>query len=207
MQPPSELIPTRATLLQRLKNWEDQASWQDFFDTYWELIYNVARKSRLTETEAQDVVQETMVSVAKQMPGFKYDPKLGEFKGWLLNLTRWRIIDQVRKRESHLVARSDQGSALNVSTFEDVIDPNGQQLEEMWRSEWEKNLLEAAMARAKKRLDPRNYQIFDLHVNRAWEAARVAAALAVSVDQVYLAKHRVTEMIREEIKRLEANIT
>jgi RNA polymerase sigma-70 factor (ECF subfamily) len=207
MQPPSELIPTRATLLQRLKNWEDQASWQDFFDTYWELIYNVARQSRLTEIEAQDVVQETMVSVAKQMPGFKYDPKLGEFKGWLLNLTRWRIVDQIRKRESHLVARLDQESVLNTSNFEDVIDPNGRQLEEMWQSEWEKNLLEAAMARAKKRLDPRNYQIFDLHVNRAWEPARVAAALAVSVDQVYLAKHRVSEMIREEIKRLEANIT
>src|SRR6188472_4115314 len=93
-----ELIPTRATLIQRLKNWQDQSSWQDFFDTYWKLIYSVALKGCLTEAEAQDVVQETMLSVAKQMPSFKYDPSVGSFKSWLLTLTRWRIIDQFRKR-------------------------------------------------------------------------------------------------------------
>src|SRR5882672_375357 len=67
-QMPNELIPTRATLIQRLKNWRDQSSWQDFFDTYWHLIYGVAVKRGLTQSEAQDVVQETMISVAKHMP-------------------------------------------------------------------------------------------------------------------------------------------
>src|SRR6267143_3775577 len=94
----SELIPTRATLLQRLKDWQDRSSWQEFFDTYWKLIYGVARKAGMTVDEAQDVVQGTMVSGARQMPTFKYDPALGSFKGWLLNMTRWRITDQLRKR-------------------------------------------------------------------------------------------------------------
>jgi len=66
VQPRDELIPTRATLIQRLKNWQDQASWQDFFDTYWKLIFTVAIQAGLTEVEAQDVVQETMFSVAAQ---------------------------------------------------------------------------------------------------------------------------------------------
>ena len=61
-QPDDEFIPTRATLIDRLKNWQDQASWQDFFDTYWKLIYGVARKSSLTETEAQEVVQAAYLS-------------------------------------------------------------------------------------------------------------------------------------------------
>ena len=74
-EPNDELIPTRATLIQRLKNWQDQSSWQDFFDTYWKLIYGVAIKGGLTATEAQDVVQETMIAVARHMPTFKYDPK------------------------------------------------------------------------------------------------------------------------------------
>src|ERR1700722_12524247 len=93
-----ELIPTRATLLQRLKDWQDQSGWQDFFDTYWALIYGVALKGGLTPAEAEDVVQETMISVAKHMPGFNYDPSVGSFKGWLLKLTRWRMTDQLRKR-------------------------------------------------------------------------------------------------------------
>src|SRR5882762_11440295 len=77
-------IQTRASLLHRLKNWQDEASWQEFFDTYWRLIYGVARQAGMTDVEAQDVVQETMVSVAKHMPTFKYDPAIGSFKAWLM---------------------------------------------------------------------------------------------------------------------------
>src|SRR5436309_5543177 len=72
-----ELIPTRASLLARLKDWKDHSSWQEFFDIYWKLIYGVARKAGLNDDEAQDVVQETMASVAKHMPTFKYDPAVG----------------------------------------------------------------------------------------------------------------------------------
>jgi RNA polymerase sigma-70 factor (ECF subfamily) len=39
------LIPTRASLIHRLKDWQDDASWQDFFKVYWKLIYGVARKA------------------------------------------------------------------------------------------------------------------------------------------------------------------
>jgi len=69
----TELCPTRQSLLSRLKSWDDQESWKDFFDTYWRLIYNAAVRAGLTEPEAQDVVQETLLSVAKKIPEFKYD--------------------------------------------------------------------------------------------------------------------------------------
>ena len=68
-----EFIPTRRSLLSRLKDWDDQESWRDFFDTYGKLIYGLARKSGLSDAEAQDAVQETLMAVAKEMPGFKYD--------------------------------------------------------------------------------------------------------------------------------------
>src|SRR4051794_5432234 len=100
-----ELIPTRWTLIGRLKNWDDQESWREFFDTYWRLIYGVARKSGLRPEEAQDVVQETVISVCKKIKDFKADPAHGSFKSWLLYLTRWRIIDRVRKRPEEEVAR------------------------------------------------------------------------------------------------------
>src|SRR6185503_15772399 len=51
------LLPTRRSLLSRLRDWQDDAGWREFFDTYWRLIYNVARKSGLADAEAQDVVQ------------------------------------------------------------------------------------------------------------------------------------------------------
>ena len=203
-----ELIPTRATLIQRLKNWQDESSWQDFFDTYWKLIYGVALKGGLTEAEAQDVVQETMISVAKHMPTFEYDPAMGSFKAWLLNMTRWRITDQLRKRGPFANAHDPpEDTATGTRTMEKVADPASRDLDAIWNSEWEKNLLEAAMSKVKRRLDPRKFQIFDLYVNKEWPAEKVAATFGISVDQVYLAKHRTTEMIKEEIKRLEEKVT
>src|SRR5262245_63134562 len=95
----SGLIATRRSLLARMDNWDDQRRWQEFFDTYWKLIYSAARKSGLTDAEAQEVVQETVISVAKNIDRLDYDPAIGSFKGWLLQITRWRIADQFRKRE------------------------------------------------------------------------------------------------------------
>ena len=74
-----DLLPTRRSLLGRLKHWRDDRSWQEFFDRYWRLIYSVARKAGLSSHEAEEVVQETMVSVAKRMKDFHYDPARGSF--------------------------------------------------------------------------------------------------------------------------------
>src|SRR5213078_3552165 len=80
-----QLLATRWTLIERLKNWDDQESWRQFFDTYWKLIYGVAIKSGLTHPEAQDVVQETVMSVCKNMQKFKADPAYSSFKAWLVS--------------------------------------------------------------------------------------------------------------------------
>ena len=55
LSPQDDSLPTRKSLLTRLKDWDDQESWRDFYNTYWKLIYNVARKAGLTDAEAQDV--------------------------------------------------------------------------------------------------------------------------------------------------------
>src|SRR5690349_7202009 len=95
--PPLHLLmnpyDTRSTLIGRLKNWRDNQSWEAFFDAYWRLIYSVALKAGCTEQEAQDVVQETVVSVAREMPTFEYDRSKGSFKSWLLRITCRRIAD------------------------------------------------------------------------------------------------------------------
>src|SRR5215510_306697 len=104
-------IRTHATLIAQLENLQDQASWQEFFDIYWKLIYGVARQAGMTDVEAQDVVQETIVSVARHMPTFKYDPAIGSFKAWLLKMTRWRILDQIRKRGRPAIHRHEQSES------------------------------------------------------------------------------------------------
>src|ERR1700720_805237 len=93
-----DLMPTRKSLIGRLKDWNDQESWKAFFDTYWKLIYSTAIKAGLRDAEAEEGVQETVISVLKSMQEFQYDKTRGSFKSWLLRLTTWRIADQLRKR-------------------------------------------------------------------------------------------------------------
>jgi RNA polymerase sigma factor (sigma-70 family) len=205
---PDETYATRATLLARLKDWEDGPSWQDFFDTYWKLIFGVARKRGLNDTEAQDVVQETMLSVAKSMPSFNYDRSTGSFKAWLLNLTSWRITDQFRKRGPFDASHSLDGTKDGASGLENRVDESGsdKELARIWDEEWRTNLLQIAINRVKVRLAPDKYQIFDFSVNKGWPSDRIAAAFRIPVGQVYLAKHRVAKMIRKEVEQLEADL-
>ena len=198
-----ETIRTRATLLNRLQNWDDQAGWQEFFDIYWQLIYSVARKAGLSGAEAQDVVQETLVSVAKQMPKFKYNPAVGSFKAWLLTLTRWRIVDQFRKRGPMVPHQAGDGDTARTATIERIADEKNPSLDALWEADWERTVLAAAMIRVKRHLDPQKFQIFDFYVNREWPPEKVAQTFNVAVNQVYLVKNRVTEMLRDEVRRLE----
>src|SRR6266550_1074236 len=126
--PTEDSIPTRASLLERLKDLGDQTSWNEFYQTYRELIYSVARKAGLNETEAEDVVQDTVISVAKKMPGFTYDPAVDSFKGWLLTVTRWRILDQLQRRkgsQSLLTSAATKEEGTHTATIERIADPAG----------------------------------------------------------------------------------
>jgi|ERR1043166_2592426 RNA polymerase sigma-70 factor (ECF subfamily) len=198
--------PTRQSLLGRLKDWEDQESWRDFFDTYWKLIYGVALKSGLTEPEAQDVVQETVLSVARKMKNFQYDPTMGSFRGFLLQLTQWRINDQFRKRSrqppAHFSGRADGTRTATVERLPDTAEA----LEAIWNEEWHKNLLEVAVQRVKGKVKPKQYQIFDLYVLKKWPVKKVMKMLGVSFAQVYLARHRIGRLLKKEIQDLDKDL-
>ena len=204
---PDDTIPTRQSLLERLKNWEDQTSWQDFFNTYWKLIYGVARQAGLTEVEAQDVVQETVLSVAKKMGEFKTDPSFGSFKSWLLQITRRRIIDQFRKRphrSEFKKVRSDE--TARTPTLERVPDPEGVKLEAIWQQEWERNLVDVALEKVKRLVSSKQFLLFYQQVFKQWPPRKVAAKYGVSLAQVYMAKYRVSGVLKREIKKLEKQI-
>jgi RNA polymerase sigma factor (sigma-70 family) len=199
------LLATRRSLVDRLANWDDQRRWQEFFDTYWKLIYSAARQSGLTDAEAQEVVQETVITVAKNIHKLKYDPAIGSFKGWLLQITRWRIADQFRKREPGDAKRPRSLDDRLTATIERVPDSRAVDLDTVWEAEWKDNLFEAAIARVKKKVEPKQFQIFDCYVRKEWPAQKVAERLRVNVGQVYLARHRVGALLKKEIKALEKN--
>jgi RNA polymerase sigma factor (sigma-70 family) len=204
-EPSDDSIPTRASLLGRLKNWDDQASWEDFARTYSRLIRGFAIQAGLTEAEAKEVEQETLLCVAKTIHQFESNPERGTFKAWLLKLTRWRIADQFRKRPPKAVLRSAASRVPEETpTIEKIPDDSSQ--EALWDVEWRKNILETAIARAGRRVNPKHYQVFDLYAVRKWPAAKVAKEMGITVVQVYLIYHRLTKQVRKEVEYLESKL-
>jgi len=195
---------TRKSLIARLDNWEDQKTWDEFYQTYWRLIYSVAIKAGLRQDEAFDCVQETILSIAKQSKRKLYDPEQGSFKTWLMNMTRWRINDQFRKRKKDTaMIAGDWDNDRKTAVIDRVEDPDGDVLSRLWNVEWKKNIADAALARVRSQVSPKQYQIFDCYVIKQWDAKTVQKKLNVSMAQVYLAKHRVGAVLKRELSKLE----
>jgi RNA polymerase sigma-70 factor (ECF subfamily) len=198
-----ESNPTRASLIGRVKDLGDESGWQEFFDVYWRLIYATALKAGLNDAEAQDVVQETILTVAKAMPGFEYDPARGSFKGWLRKTTHWRIQDYLRRRARDPAAPRAREEPSGTPTIEQIADPASQQPDAAWEADWQKNFMEAAIERVRHKVKPRQYQLFDCYVREGWPMREVTRKLGVSMAQVYFAKRKLTGLIRQEVHELE----
>jgi RNA polymerase sigma factor (sigma-70 family) len=196
------LLPTRQSLLSRLRDWQDEVGWREFFDTYWRLIYNVARKSGLADAEAQDVVQNTFIYLARRMPAFRYDPARGSFKSWLRVVTRSRIhiFWRTQKADEKYICEP-----LFYATGDDVEahpDASADALDEAWQREWEENLVNTALRRVRAKVSSQQLLIFRLSTLGELSLPQVARKLGVNLAQVYLARHRVGRLIKGEMLRL-----
>lgn len=140
------------------------------------------------------------------------------FKTWLLNLTRWRIQDQIRRRartgEIFQATPARAGGARELSTdetkgtgiMERIPDPAEPEFGAEWDRAWQKNLFTQALERVRDRIDERQFQIFDLYVMKDWPPEDVARTLGISVARVYLTKHRASSIIAKETIRLEKEL-
>ncbi|HXS67967.1 MAG TPA: sigma-70 family RNA polymerase sigma factor [Candidatus Polarisedimenticolia bacterium] len=199
-----EFIPTRESLLSRLKDWEDDESWREFFGIYRKLLFGFALKAGLSEQESEEVVQETIISVAKTIKEFQYDPDRCSFKSWLRHLAQKRIADAFRRRARQpALKHSTHADSVRTPVVERLADPAAGNLDELWEEEWRAELLQAAIARVKAAVSGEQYQMFDFYVLKKMPVKKVADALGTSSAQVYLAKHRVSRLIKKEVARIE----
>jgi RNA polymerase sigma-70 factor (ECF subfamily) len=195
--------PTHKSLIDRLKCLDDQESWRQFVNQYRRLLYSEAIKRGLSDAQADDVVQDTIIQVSKKMAGFRYDPAVDSFRGWLVYLTRKRIAIEFRT-----VARDNQRKCYRdefSAELEGIPDPAAD-VEKIGEEEVHKFIWDTAIARVKKQVSPKHFQMFDLYVLKERPASEVAQAFGVAVAQVYLAKHRISELAKQELISLKAKL-
>ena len=186
----SHLAATRASLLTRLKDPGDDTGWQRFFDTYAGLIHNCALKAGCSPTEADDVLQEVLLSVAREIPNFKYDPKKGAFKSWLFCIVGRRVIDLFRKR------RVGDARRLDSAFLPDEIGSANHEMEAGWENEWREHVLNRASDLVKTQVSANQWQMFELSTVQDWPMERITAFLGVNRAQVYMARMRVTRLMK-----------
>ena len=188
---------TRTTMVHGLRDLEDQKVWNRFFESYWKLIYHSARKAGLDDADAQEVVQETVITVTKKIGGFDYDRNKGSFKGWLMQTTKWKIADQFRKINRTKSRESDAMSEIIEELPDELAN-----VDTFWKDNWQKELFDAAIEKTRDEVNPLYFQIYNRLVVKEIKAKNVARELAVPVSQVYLAKHRVTEAIKKSVEEM-----
>jgi RNA polymerase sigma-70 factor (ECF subfamily) len=196
-------LRTRETLLGKLRDLDDQESWRTFFDRYWRLIYNVARRAGLDDADAQDVVQDTVIAVARRMPGFHYEPARGSFKQWLLRITRRRITDHLRRayRKPPQVPLAPENVDNRERSNEAATEPHPD-FEGTWNQEWEQAIFAAAVAQVRQQANPKHFQVFQYCVLEGWSASKVGMTLGLNPAQVYLAKHRIAQAVKRVVRQL-----
>jgi RNA polymerase sigma factor (sigma-70 family) len=200
---------TRLSLLKRVRDPRDAESWQHFFQKYWKLIYQLALRHGLTDFEAEEVVQLTMISVSENLPKFRYNPAKGSFRSWLLTQARWHIHEVGRtKRErenvfqpldERQVAPPRPNHDTATALLHGIIDSGAYTVVD---GDWSETVHAAAMAAVRAQVSAIHYQVFDLYVLRKWSAKRVAATLGVRRFLLYLWSTRMKRVYEQELRRI-----
>ncbi|MGL6073358.1 MAG: RNA polymerase sigma factor [Fimbriiglobus sp.] len=187
---------THVSLLGRLRDPGDMASWELFVRTYGTAVYNYCRRRGLQDSDAADLVQEVLAQVMVSIRTFDYDPSRGRFRDWLGMVTRGKLARHWRNASKNGHVHSDHKL--------DDIASNG--IDPEWTAELENHLLHVAMESIQDAFDPTNWKAFE----RTWvhnePTVEVAASLGIPVAQVYVAKSRIAKRLAEELHHLTDDI-
>jgi RNA polymerase sigma factor (sigma-70 family) len=176
----------------------DQAAWQAFVDHYGPKIHGWCRQGGLQEADAEDVVQDVMLRLARALRTFTYDPSR-TFRGWLRLVTQHALSDFFADRKRRLAAGSGDARVLAVLETAEAHDD----LMALLNEEFTRVLVSQACEIVRARVAPQTWETFLLTACENRPAEEVAALFGINVTAVFKAKSRVLAFIREEIKRLD----
>ena len=188
---------TSPTLLRRLSRRErDESAWRDFVNRYGVRIRAWCLKRRLSATDADDVTQDVLFRLAKQMEKFDYDSDQS-FRGWLRRITENAVRDFIKsQRNLNLI-----GNAGILQQLDEIRAP--QTLVERLEEVFDLELLEEAMSRVNSRVNRQRWLAWQLTAQDGVPANEVAARLEIPIATVYSSRFQIQEYIRQEIQYLE----
>jgi len=189
---PEDPLLTRQTLLIRLRDSADHASWAEFSEIYTPLIYGYCLKREIRHADASDIVQEVMRSVSLAMKRFQYDPEKGAFKSWLLTALRRAIAYHFHKQ----ARRPSPASGTQLNLLFDAEASAGQPEVDRWEEDYRRRLLAWAMDQVRPEFGDRAWTAFEQTAIQGRSNDEVAAELGMRNNALAVARHRIIKRIR-----------
>jgi RNA polymerase sigma-70 factor (ECF subfamily) len=194
----AEIPATRASLLLRLRDPQDESAWKQFVDLYAPLVYGYARKEGLQDADAADLSQEVLRAVAGAVGRLDYDPQRGSFRNWLFTIVRrklsnWRAALGNRLRGS--------GDSATQQMLENCPAPDVQ--EAQWQAEWEQRLAAWACEQVRRDVTDIAWQAFWRTTIEGQSTSQVADDLGVTIGVVYHARSRIVARLKELVQSVQ----
>ena len=188
------MADTPVSLLERLRLRPDAASWQRLVDLYAPLIRDWLRRQDVQPADVDDLTQEVLGVVARELPQFRHDLRRGAFRRWLRTITVNRLREFWRKQRPHLVAA---GAGTEESVLDRLEDP-ASDLSRLWDQEHDRHVLRRLLELIEPDFEPVSWRAFYLVVVEGRDTAEVAGELGMSVNAVRIAKCRILNRVRQE---------
>jgi RNA polymerase sigma-70 factor (ECF subfamily) len=185
---------TSASLLDRLRDGADTASWQRFVDLYTPVIRGWLRHHALLEQDSDDIAQEVLAVVVRKLPQFQREPRTGAFRRWLRTITVNCLRDFWRSKRRRPVATGDSNFLDLLSQLEDPESP----LSREWEEEHDRVILRRLLEMVKPQFEPSSWQAFQRLALDGAPSETVAGELGMSINAVQIAKSRILARLRQE---------
>jgi RNA polymerase sigma factor (sigma-70 family) len=185
---------TSLTLMDALRRSpSDVEAWDQFVRRYRPKIYGWCRAWGLQEADAEDVAQEVISKLTQKMAAFRYD-RSRSFRAWLKTITQHTLCDLVASR-----TRSVGSQAMPILDNLEARADLERQIEEIINRE----LLDLAIAKVRQRVAPATWDAFRLTTFEGRSGAEASKELGMPIASVFVAKHRVQKLLKEEIDEIE----
>jgi RNA polymerase sigma-70 factor (ECF subfamily) len=183
---------TRVTLLDRLRDPQDQEAWTEFVGLYGPLLFHFARRRLPQDDDAADVMQEVLSAVLRGT----YQRPSGRFQKWLVTV----LLNKIRNFHAARLRRGELSGGTAIG--ERLEEEPSRSDEEEWDRERQRHLFRAAAERVRVRTNPLHWDVFVRTALDSQSGQEVAGALNMSLSNVYAIKSRLMKEIKDEIQRL-----
>ncbi|HRK31427.1 MAG TPA: sigma-70 family RNA polymerase sigma factor [Tepidisphaeraceae bacterium] len=186
---------TTATVLQKLRDYENREAWGSFAERFRKPVVSFARGMGLKTADAEDVAQETLLAFAEAYRNGKYDSTKGRLSKFLFGIA---YRQSLKFRRAGAPGAGGGKLAQPESGFwSEVPDEDESHASGVWDTQWESSVLAECMQQARVEFEPMTFRAFELVVREEMPPPQAADELGIPIKSVYNAKHRVLKRIRE----------